>query len=51
MPMIESRFEEEKIQFNVKTTTGEPMEPFNLAKEADFEEISVLCVAGDDNTF
>ena len=51
MPLIETRFEEVQVAFNVRTTDGGLMEAFKIAQEANLDEISVMCVAGDDNTF
>ena len=51
MPMVEKRFNEAEIKFNTHTSEGNPMDVFNMAKDMDLSEYSLLCVTGDDNTF
>ena len=51
MPLIEDRFGTEKINFEVKTIAGNPMEIYNLTKELEIEKYSTIAVAGDDGTY
>ena len=51
MPIIEKRLNEAELKFDTHTSEGNPMDAYNMAKDMDLSQYSMLCVAGDDNTF
>ena len=52
MPLVEAKFNNEHVNYQVRTSAGNEFEVLNMVKgDVDFEAISAIAIIGDDGTF